>query len=905
VLIEERPTPTPSATLRLPLTKFRAPRPRRDVVPRPALLARLRALVSEHPVTLVAAPAGSGKTTLMAQLAAAMADDEAVVWVALDENDDDPARLLATLVQSLQSLPALELAWDMDPAAGVANVAGGGSEARAVLAGIVNALCTTPMRRVAWMLDDLQRLQDPGVVALLDALIERLPDHVALVLGSRTEPSLPLARLRAHGELGELDAAALRFDEDAITALAVARFGGPPPADVVHDALQRTRGWAVGVNLILAARHGETARAAAPSGAGARALFDFLAQEVLDDLPPELREFAVDSSVLHELTPSRCEAVTGVAGARDALEALMRRHLFLSVVDEAEPVLRFHDLFRDFLRAQLARKPADYQRTLHARAAAAETLLYRAVDHWLDAERWGEAIAMITANGLRLAGEGAYGWLEGWIARLPADQVEADPRLTLLRAECAWSRWDWQNVVNLSAPAAEGLARSGDLPGRLRAQLLLCAALGALGELEAREALTESSLNETLPPIDAAQFHLQRAWSDFALGHPERVGGHLATMNDLVATDPAAIAPAVAQTFNCHFSGLPGVAEAYVRFGQLCDQVPKAAAMPWQATPLLLGAWAALWQGRQEAALELVERGAQLQHSFGKIRYVLLDILHLQALLAAVRGDFAAARQGLAGLLEDLDSDDADALRRAWQRPYRSVLARTLWMAGDPGALAAEAARLEGPLRPNEWPLVAGAVATVRGQAALLAGDLGAAQALLEAAVAEHARYPAPAFYADPRIALAYVHLRRGDARRAWEVLRPVLLEVARDATPGRLLLEPPALVAALLGTCPADAPEAGVVAGLRRTLQPWELPQPVQAEPATPEPGLGAVAMRLTEREREVMELVARGLSNKHLARELSLSAHTVKRHLANILDKLDCDNRVQAAHLWRAGEA
>ena len=905
MLIEE--SPTPAATLRLPMTKFRAPRPRRDLVARPALLARLHALVAEHPVTLVVAPAGSGKTTLMAQFAAAAADDEAVVWVALDENDDDPASLLATLVQSLESLPALELAWDMDPAAGVANVvAGGGSEARAVLAGIVNALCTTPMRRVAWMVDDLQCLRDPGVLALLDALIERLPEHVALILGSRTEPALPLARLRVHGELGDLDARALRFDEEAIAALAIARFGGALPAEAVRDALQRTRGWAVGVNLLLAARHGETAaRTARPSTAGARALFDFLAQEVLDDLPSALRDFAVDTSVLHELAPARCEAVTGTAGGREALEELMRRHLFLSVVDEAEPVLRFHDLFRDFLLAQLERKPTEYRRALHARAAAAETSLYRAIDHWLDAERWPEAIDMITAHGLRLVAEGAYGLLGRWIDRLPAERVESEPRLALLRAECAWSLWDWQNVMRFAMPAAQGLARAGDSSGRSRAQLLLSAALGALGHLDAREALTESCLVPGLPAIDAAQFHLQRAWTDLSLGRTDRVGAHLATMNELVATDPATIAPAVAQTFNCHFGGLPGVAEAYVQFARLCDQGPMGAAMPWQATPLVLGAWAALWQGRQEAALELVERGAQLQHSFGKIRYVLLDILHLQALLAAARGDDMAARQGLVGLLADLDSRDADGLRRAWQRPYRSVLARTLWIAGDAPALAAEATRLEGGLRPHEWPFVAGAVATVRGQAALLAGELQAAETLLEAAAGEHARYPAPAFYADPRIALAHVHLQRGDARRAWSVAQPVLMEIARDATPGRLLLEPAAIVEALLACCPSGAPEAVTVAAVRRTLQAWGAAQPAHFARPAPEPGASPVAGKLTEREREVMELVARGLSNKHLARELSLSGHTVKRHLANILDKLDCDNRVQAAHLWRGGEA
>ncbi len=940
-MLEERPSAPLPAPSRLPLTKFRAPRPRRDVVPRDALVARLRLLVADHPVTLVAAPAGSGKTTLLSQLAAAADDDEAVVWVALDESDDDPARLLATLVRSLQPL---ELAWDLDPQAGVANVAGGGSEARAVLAGIVNALCTLAARRLTWVLDDVHRLDQPATLQVLDALVERLPDHVGLVLGSRTEPALPLARLRAHGELGELDARALRLDEEAIATLARQRLGDAAPAGVVRDALQRTGGWAVGVNLMLAApvRADGGRPTPAAMASSSRALFDFLAQEVLDDLPPALRDLAVDTSVLPELSPAGVAAVAGLAdaaGAREALDDLLRRHLFVSVVDEAEPVLRFHDLFRDFLQAQLARQPAEHRRRLHALAAAAEPQPERAIGHWLDAQRWPEAIELIVRHGLRMVAEGAYASLERWIERLPPEVVAAEPRMALLRAECAWSRWDWENVLRFAAPATEGLARSGDTRGRLRAQLLLCASLGAIGHLGDREALTEQSFQLDLRPIEAAQFHLQRAWTDFSLGRPERIADHLATMNDLVAGNPAAIAPAVAQTFNCHFGGLPGVADAFVRYAALCDEVPRPAAMPWQAKPLVLGAWAALWQGRRPEALRQMALAEQLQHTFGSVRFVTMDGLHLRTLMAAAQGDAAAARDALAGLLADLDTPDADGLRRAWQRPYRCVLARALWMAQDAERLQEEAQRLDGPPRAQEWPLVFGAVGTVRGQAALLAGDLATARDLLETAVADHARYPAPAFFADPRVSLAHLHVLRGERRRAWGVFQPVLAEVGREQLPGHLLLEPPAVVDELLALCPVGAPEADTVAQVRRVLAAWRPQAPGEAGAAgdaarrrddaaggagaglftgnagggstrptdgstvddASTPVLGPVAQRLTEREREVLALVSRGLSNKHLARELNLSAHTVKRHLANILDKLDCDNRVQAADLWR----
>lgn len=866
---------------------------------RDALLAHLRRLTLDHPVTLICAPAGSGKTTLMGQLATHEVPGELAVWVALDDSDNDPPRLLATLVQSL--LP-LDLAWEMDPRALVANVTGSGPEARAVLAGIVNALCTVSATRVVWLLDDLHRIVDTGTVGLLDSLIERLPEHVALVLGSRTEPALPLARLRVQGELGEIDATPLCFDEPAVIALAQQRWGSAPGSDVVSDTLERTGGWAVGVNLMLASGSGPgSGRPALQHGAPRRALFDFLAQEVLDELPPALRDFAIDCAVLPELNPARCRAVTLRGDSREALDALLRRNLFLSVVEESQPVLRFHDLFRDFLLAQLARKPADHARLLHERAAAAEPLPERAIRHWLDAGRWIEATDLIVRHGLRLAGEGAYAALERWIERLPAEVVSADPRLALLRTECAWSRWDWEQVLLHAGPAAEGLAQSGDLPGQLRAQLLLSATLGALGHLDERAALTERSLRLDLPASDAAQFHLQRAWSDFSLGHCDRVGAHLATMNALVAQDPASYAPQVAPTINCHFGGLPGVTEAYLQFAALCDSVPKPAAMPWHSTPVVLGAWAALWQGRRAGATQALQRAELIQHRFGKVRYVLLDATHLQALLLAATGDFAAARQVLEALLADLASSDATGLRRVWERPYRSVLARTLWMAEDAPGLAAQAACLAGPLRAREWPLTLGAVDSVRGQAALLAGELDAAQELLESAVAGHARYPAPAFYADPRVALAGLHLRRNDPARAWSAVAPVLQEVMRDGTPGRLLLEPAALVERLLDLCPGRSPEAAQVAGLRETLAAWRSTAPAGPSDRADPPPLAPSALKLTEREREVLELLAQGLPNKVLARKLSLSAHTVKRHVANILDKLDCDNRGQAAALWR----
>ena len=234
-----------------PLTKFRAPRVRHDTVARAPLLARLARSVETNPVTLVCAPAGSGKTTLLAQLAADRSNDLTVLWVALDSEDNSANRLFAALLRAVEPLG---LTWESDPRSFLGGMTGPGPQSRAALAALVNALCTSPARRIVFVFDDLHRLAGRDIAELTEALVERLPDHVALVLGSRVEPYLPLARWRAHGELGEFGPQDLQFSETDAIALALARFGTVPNERELREALVRTHGWAVGVSLVLQSR---------------------------------------------------------------------------------------------------------------------------------------------------------------------------------------------------------------------------------------------------------------------------------------------------------------------------------------------------------------------------------------------------------------------------------------------------------------------------------------------------------------------------------------------------------------------------------------------------------------------------------------------------------------------------
>jgi LuxR family transcriptional regulator, maltose regulon positive regulatory protein len=233
----------------IPLTKFRIPRPRGAPVSRVALLPRLRTAVMNHALTVLVAPAGYGKTTTLAQLAGSLGGAR-VAWISLDPNDDDPGRLFANLVRALQPLG---VRYAEEPAALIAGAAGAGSRSRAAVGMLVNALGTIPAPRVAILLDDVHRLTHPGIGPLLEALIERLPENVSVVLAGRALPRLPLARWTVRGEATSFGPDDLGFDADEAALLAGALTGDTASADEIAQLRERTAGWPAGLALLLRA----------------------------------------------------------------------------------------------------------------------------------------------------------------------------------------------------------------------------------------------------------------------------------------------------------------------------------------------------------------------------------------------------------------------------------------------------------------------------------------------------------------------------------------------------------------------------------------------------------------------------------------------------------------------------
>src|SRR5215218_274800 len=363
-------------------TKLHIPRARPGFVVRPRLVDRL-AQAHGGELTLVCAPAGFGKTALLADWA--RRDPRPVAWLSLDDADNDPVRFWRHVAAALdQARPGV--------ASPVAGLLQGQQSAsfQAVAATLVNELAGVA-DAVMLVLDDYHLIQAQSVHESLGFLLEHLPASLRLVVASRADPPLPLARLRARGQLAELRQRDLRFTPKEAAELLRTAVGSELPEAAVAALGDRTEGWVAGLQLAalsLRDRGDVTAFVEGFSGSH-RYVLDYLAEEVLDRQPKQLRTFLLETSVLGRLSGPLCQAVTGRSDSQALLEQVERANLFLVPLDEVRGWWRYHHLFADLLRARLAREQPERLPELHHAAAAwseEHGLVDDAVRHALAAE---------------------------------------------------------------------------------------------------------------------------------------------------------------------------------------------------------------------------------------------------------------------------------------------------------------------------------------------------------------------------------------------------------------------------------------------------------------------------------------------------------------------------------------
>ncbi len=416
-------------------TKLYIPPARPNAVLRPRLIERLNEGL-QRKLTIISAPAGFGKTTLVSEWVAGC--DQKVAWLSLDEGDNDPSRFLTYLVAALQPMAA-------NIGEGVLSALHSSQPppTESILTALLNEITAIPDHFVL-VLDDYHVIDSKAIDEALTFLLEHLPPQMHLVIASREDPPLPLARFRARGQLTELRAADLRFTPEEAAEF-LDRMMGLNLSDADIAALEaRTEGWIAGLQLAALSMQGrsDTSGFIQAFTGSHRFVLDYLAEEVLERQPKRVRNFLLQTAILERLSGSLCDAVTAEEGGREMLEALERNNLFLIPLDDKRQWYRYHHLFADVLRAHLIEAQPEQVSSLHQRASAwyeQNGLPPDAIRHALAAGDFERAAGLIELawSAMDLSYQSST-WL-GWVKALPDVLIRARP---VLSAGYAWALLD-------------------------------------------------------------------------------------------------------------------------------------------------------------------------------------------------------------------------------------------------------------------------------------------------------------------------------------------------------------------------------------------------------------------------------------------------------------------------------
>jgi LuxR family maltose regulon positive regulatory protein len=873
-------------------TKIQPPRPKPgSLIERPALESRLRDALLSMRLVLVCAAAGFGKTSVLARQLDQLPDSTAVAWVACDE-DDSPLQLFECLMAALEPF---DPPWRIAPEALMLELADATSSAlrRRFIGEIVNALDACEVPHGVIVIDDLHRLRHPLVCEWLDALVERLPLHWTVAVSTRIEPALALARLRAQGALAEFRNDELRFDGEEVARLAAN--AGLTPAQA-GQLFERTQGWPVGLRLALeAARHANPSAQHAHAGAQIdRHIFDFLASEVIDRLSPHLRDFLLAVSVLPELGATRCAALSGDAQAALRLEEIERAGLFVTVLTgDGERTLRLHDLFRGVLEARLLRAQPDRYTEVLRRAAATEPDARRRVLWWQRARAWPEAEAELEACAQDLVSGGNAAAVGELLDRFPAALRASSARLQMVQAR---ARWDWDSAVDATARAAQTYALQQQDDSRMITLSYHCTALAAANRhVEARSVVHELLAEPRLEGAALARVLRASAWIELVRGDQHALAPLWRRVLQTVRQVDRLACWAECMPLG-PFVGMPGLRKPLQAYVDAALSRAPEQPTPLRGMALVMRGWLRLWAGNVEDAQ--ADAVAALDENRWLAQPPSLDApsRSLQAVLHALRGDAARSLEGMQALIAQVDGSGVPLRTEVYGSLFVFLAMRCAAMLDEVDVLRALALRLaSADLHGRSWlseAQRAGAAAHLRA----LSGDLAGACAIWQGMIDDAHRSDLYGQLADTRLRLADAMRQRGEgAEAAAAVLQPLFDSVACSGEWGAALMAGPRLLGRLRGyDWRGVLPAADIdrLATWAAASTAWANGGPVAA-PLAQDLRHGP----LTQREFEVLERIAAGDSNKLIARAFELSPHTVKRHVANILDKLGLASRGQAA--------
>jgi LuxR family maltose regulon positive regulatory protein len=663
-------------------TKLYPPGLRKEWVERQDLIAQLSD--SGARLILVDAPAGFGKTTLVAQWRAGAVRQRRFAWVSLDRGDNDPARLWRHVVGALQkALPELDGAslWRRP-----LDVMG------TLLPLLVNALAAADVP-VVLALDDYHVIKERSCHEQLEFLLLHLPPQAQMVVITRADPPLPLARLRANGDLTEIRARELGFTPAQAASFVRAVAGAELSDSDAADLVERTEGWPAGLYMVaLSLREHPAPEEFIRGFTGSnRFVVDFLTEEVLSRQPHHVRQFLIRTSILGRFTAPLCDAVAGTASAARVLDLLERENLFLVPLDDDRLWFRYHQLFRQMLRSQLARTEPDIVPELHRRASAwyqAEGATEEAIRHALAAGDTRVAANLVAQNWHAFVFGGRTATVRGWMRSLGDDRIRADPVAAHVAAWIA-ALWGEQDSVRRWLPVVEAGQHDGPLPDGMRS-LQFSAALirgsfgfDGIGPMRTWAARAVELEDDPASPWRALALS-SLGWALYLSGAP----GAATVLGQAMLNE--ASAPAVRMLTLATSSRLASDEGRHTRAGELANAAQLIADHSGLANaPQGSSVWTALgavhaYEGKQEAARAEFGKALELRRRWlGVSPWESLDTLLRLAQVLIDTGDHAEAaacvaeaREVLVSLPDGAQAQQARLDRLEHQLPYRPRAAK-------------------------------------------------------------------------------------------------------------------------------------------------------------------------------------------------------------------------------------
>ena len=861
-----------------PLLKARISIPplRSQVVSRPRLVERMNEAL-QRPCTLVHAPAGFGKTTMLTQWVAIEANHRRVAWLSLDESDRDPVHFLYYLVATLQ---------EIEPRVARAPISFLGSLRMPVpkdlMALLLNEM-TEIERDIVLVLEDYQYVDEPEINGAIAFFIDRMPPRLRLVITSREEPRLPLARLRSLEKLSEIGVDDLRFFPQEADEFLHRTMGLDLDADLVQALEDRTEGWIAGLQMAALSvrhhvrRHGqdEAARTVAAFSGEHRYVIDYLAAEVMSEQPPETQAFLRQTAVLDQLCAPLCDAVTGRSDGQAMLESLEKANMFLRPLDDRREWYRCHSLFADFLRR--GSDPA-VERNTHLTASTwfeRQGMGREAMRHALATKDQATIIRLFRAVVESMLAMGEMHTLLTWLDTLGEDAVRAHSDLAVYKSWLLYLRGqsvDAQRFARAAGdmPPAEDTQAHGGIQAAFQSYL-------ALNWGEPRDAIP---LAQQAIAMTADKPSFFRVYALCLLGQAQIICGHRKDAG--VALREAF---QLAQRFDNHLVTLDALshlallmyAQGQLREAILLCRNTLERYVDDQGRPLPVAGLAHIPLGiffyennDLESARYCLVTGIALCQQLGMVYFRLMGQRAL-AKLQHVCGEREAAWNTLAAAREVASQPESP--RRG--RLVAALTAEIQLREGNVGEAArtlAAAHALQGP--PSEFEALT--------QARLLLAQHHPSRAAITLDRLERlARNEA----CDGSLIAIHVLqslclIATGDRKQAMARLERAV-SLAASSGYRRVFLDEGTPVLAMLEEMRHVAPE--FVNGLL---------EPLAGETAPP----AALPDPLSRSEREILRLLNRGMTNQEIADQLAITVGTTKWHLNRIFSKLQVRNRTEA---------